>query len=864
VRASLRLLGGFALEHDGRVVLDRRARPAKAVALVKRLALEPRRALHRERLIDALWPDADAEAGANNLHKLLHQLRRALESAGAPRELVRLEGLLVVLDRSVDVDVDAFRASARDALAEGAPSVAAAEALALYRGDLLPDDLYDEAIDAPRDQLRALAQRLRIAAARAATSAGDQIAAEELLRTALDADPAFEEAHRALIELFLAQGARDRALRQYQACEDVLARELGVAPSAETRALAASARSAARNDSAPSLPQEDGAPDEEASSRTPAEIKARTFDTIERVHRIPATPVFYAHTADGFRLAYSVRGEGFPLVHMSQLPWNHLQREWEIPEWRAWHERLGEGRLYVRYDGRGRGLSQRDGAPTLRVETEAEDLRAVVDALALDHFDLYVGLNNAAAAFLYAARHPGRVRRMVVPAPYAYPRGFVEGGFLEMARDIVRDLRGFCEIAGGVPAEPNPPELISAIVEMTIAAADQPFVASWYDDAFWDADVSELLPAVRAPVLALAPAGNVSIPLHEMERVVALLPDAQLVETKTPYLPLGVFTEETVPLIRNFLDHGIAEAPAMDSAAGKAAYLDWVRHRGTSAEPVLYAATADGIRVAYTMTGEGFPLVHMSKLPWSHLQFESDVPAWRYLHQCLGEGRLYVRYDGRGRGLSQRDGARVRLEGEVEDLRAVVDALGIERFDLYGGLNNGAAALAFAARYPGRVRRMALPAPFAYPASFIRQEFLGSWREAVADYDTYCETAGGLSVQPHSAELTEEMVRFARVGSGREFCASWYDDEYMALDVRPELPRVTAPVLAINSEGFMGIPRDEMMRVVGALPDARLVDIDAPYLPVGACTDDVVRVIRGFLDEGLCETNQAASCSGVG
>ena len=67
----------------------------------------------------------------------------------------------------------------------------------------------------------------------------------------------------------------------------------------------------------------------------------------------------YAQTKDGVSIAFSTMGDGMPVVQMP-ASFNHLQLEWQLPEFRTWYERLAETRMLVRYDPRGSGLSERD------------------------------------------------------------------------------------------------------------------------------------------------------------------------------------------------------------------------------------------------------------------------------------------------------------------------------------------------------------------------------------------------------------------------------------------------------------------------------------------------------------------------
>ena len=87
----------------------------------------------------------------------------------------------------------------------------------------------------------------------------------------------------------------------------------------------------------------------------------------------------YAKTSDGVSIAYSTLGEGKRLVCLPVLALSHLEMEWQIPEVWNWYERLAVGRMLIRYDPRGFGLSQRDAPFSL--DSARLDLEAVVDEL---------------------------------------------------------------------------------------------------------------------------------------------------------------------------------------------------------------------------------------------------------------------------------------------------------------------------------------------------------------------------------------------------------------------------------------------------------------------------------------------------
>jgi predicted ATPase len=146
------LLGGFDASTNGAAVPDGAWRLRKARELVKLLALARGHRLHREQAMDALWPELDPAAAANNLNQAVHVARRAL---GA-ETIEAKEGLLLF---HAEVDVDVFETAAATALrSRSAPALRAA--LALYGGELLPENRYDDFAGARRDELEILAGRL--------------------------------------------------------------------------------------------------------------------------------------------------------------------------------------------------------------------------------------------------------------------------------------------------------------------------------------------------------------------------------------------------------------------------------------------------------------------------------------------------------------------------------------------------------------------------------------------------------------------------------------------------------------------------------------------------------------------------------
>ena len=193
---SVACFGGFRIAIGGRPLGLDELRP-RARSLLRLLAVSAPDAVHRERLVEAFWPDADLAAGTRRLQVAISSIRRLLQDAGIAGEIIVRDGdaYRLSLPPGSTIDVSAFQSALRDASwaatrGDLATAVAARRrALALYSGELLPEE-------GPADYLTATRDRLRIAAAGAAAAAahesrrlGDLGEAIAAARRSVDLDP---------------------------------------------------------------------------------------------------------------------------------------------------------------------------------------------------------------------------------------------------------------------------------------------------------------------------------------------------------------------------------------------------------------------------------------------------------------------------------------------------------------------------------------------------------------------------------------------------------------------------------------------------------------------------------------------------
>jgi predicted ATPase/DNA-binding SARP family transcriptional activator/DNA-binding CsgD family transcriptional regulator len=230
------LLGRFEVSVGPRLIHEDEWRLRKAASVVKLLALAPDHNLHKEQIMDLLWPHLGARAAANNLHQALHIARRTLEPEATSYIYLPVHGqhVALCLRDSACVDVEVFERAAHEARASRQLAAYRA-AVELYSGDLLPRDRYEQWAERRREELLGtyLSLLLGMSGLLEEREAFDRTAAA--LREVLSREPAHEEAHVRLMRVYARAGQRHRALRQYEHLRDTLSRDLGIEPQAASR-----------------------------------------------------------------------------------------------------------------------------------------------------------------------------------------------------------------------------------------------------------------------------------------------------------------------------------------------------------------------------------------------------------------------------------------------------------------------------------------------------------------------------------------------------------------------------------------------------------------------------------------------------
>ena len=272
----------------------------------------------------------------------------------------------------------------------------------------------------------------------------------------------------------------------------------------------------------------------------------------------------YAKTSDGVNIAFATYGEGSAVVWSSQPLTSHVQREWQIPIFRAAFAPFAAQRMLVRFDTRGVGLSDRD-VDDFSLEARVRDLEAVAEHLHLKQFSL-LGLEvGGLPAIAYAARHPERVTHLILLNCGA-TRGALEspGGY-GLAQLMDADWEMFTEIVGarafgfGFEGSHQYAEFIRECITQEVLAR--------MIEADEQIDLSSLLSEIQAPTLVVRHSGVKRVSMDETRRLAAGIPNARLYEVE------GFYQDNLAQLGTTILEFlgvevgSAAEEPRLDAGA---------------------------------------------------------------------------------------------------------------------------------------------------------------------------------------------------------------------------------------------------------------------------------------------------------
>jgi pimeloyl-ACP methyl ester carboxylesterase/DNA-binding CsgD family transcriptional regulator len=250
---------------------------------------------------------------------------------------------------------------------------------------------------------------------------------------------------------------------------------------------------------------------------------------------------------DGAKLAYAVSGDGPPLV-LSATWLTHLEAQWQSLAWRHWLETFSAEFKLLRYDSRGCGLSDRD-PPDLSFEAWVRDFESIIDAADFQQFSILATCQGGPVAIEYAARHPRRVRKLVLYGTYSLGRmrWQHQPKEVEKARVLTQIMRvgwaqenhALLQLWADAFQPGGTIEHLRSWGEQQRAATSAETAARLLEIG-WNADVREAARKIKCPVLILHPTRDAIVPIEEGRSLVGLVPGSRFVEIDSEnHMPLS-------------------------------------------------------------------------------------------------------------------------------------------------------------------------------------------------------------------------------------------------------------------------------------------------------------------------------------
>lgn len=239
-------LGTFSTEVKGRNITSKDWGRDKTIQLIQFfLTARHRKGLHKEQIINRLWPDAEMEEGNRDFKIAYHGINKALEpnrkSREQPHYIERQGQTYQINEKFIWIDAEAFDQAisiANHAQAEDpeTSSEALEWAVNLYRGSYLPNRIYEDwsSLERERLQLLAINAMISLGESKLATNPEESI---RLAQEAILIDSTWEEAYRLQMQAYHLKGNRPQVIKTFKACESILSEEFGIEPMPETRRL---------------------------------------------------------------------------------------------------------------------------------------------------------------------------------------------------------------------------------------------------------------------------------------------------------------------------------------------------------------------------------------------------------------------------------------------------------------------------------------------------------------------------------------------------------------------------------------------------------------------------------------------------
>lgn len=240
--------------------------------------------------------------------------------------------------------------------------------------------------------------------------------------------------------------------------------------------------------------------------------------------------------------------------------------------------------------------------------------------------------------------------------------------------------------------------------------------------------------------------------------------------------------------------------------------------------PATHYALSGEVHVAYQTMGSGPTDIVIVPGLFSHVEFLHELPGYTdFLRRLATFGRI-ITFDKRGQGLSDKMSGAASLETRMDDVRAVMDAVGSQRSVIVGFSEGCAMSALFAATYPNRVSQLVLIGGFKRSADRIAFEALD---ERIAQILKLWGSGAmiktivtSLAANPRATDQFGKLERLsASPGTIRAYLYLNY-----SIDVSSILPTVRVPTLVLHRATDLQVPVELGKELAASIPGAKYIE----------------------------------------
>jgi pimeloyl-ACP methyl ester carboxylesterase len=272
--------------------------------------------------------------------------------------------------------------------------------------------------------------------------------------------------------------------------------------------------------------------------------------------------------------------------------------------------------------------------------------------------------------------------------------------------------------------------------------------------------------------------------------------------------------------------------------------------------PDTHYAKSGDVLIAYQVTGQGPDTMVLAPGTVSHLDLDWEHPHRAELIERLSAMFRLIRFDKRGTGLSDRPTAMATLEQRADDIRAVMDAVGVRSAILFGRSEGASMAAMFAASYPERTRALIIWGAMArfvasedHPWGLSREEYDRLIQDVQENWPSewYLRGPGAGYGAEANAALIEHAARYCRAAASPSAAAA-YERMNAVIDIRPILSAIKAPTLVMNRSGDPVALCEAARDMASRIPGARFVEFPGDTHAIMAIAPDkILAEIQAFI-----------------